>query len=77
MAGTSAYDQENKGPVLLAVMWTLTGLATVMVLARLFIRTKIIHAVGLDDWLIGFSMVSLSLLPAPGCYRQPTNPARF
>ncbi|PWY70298.1 hypothetical protein BO94DRAFT_502324 [Aspergillus sclerotioniger CBS 115572] len=57
MAGTTAYDEENKGPVLLAVMWTLTGLAMVMVLARLFIRTKIIHAVGLDDWLIGFSMI--------------------
>ncbi|PYI24826.1 hypothetical protein BO99DRAFT_439069 [Aspergillus violaceofuscus CBS 115571] len=57
MAGTPAYDQQNKGPVLLAVMWTLTGLATVLVWARLFIRTKIVRAFGLDDRLIAISMI--------------------
>ncbi|RAH48314.1 uncharacterized protein BO95DRAFT_62912 [Aspergillus brunneoviolaceus CBS 621.78] len=57
MAGTTAYDPENKGPALLAVMWTLTSLATVLVCARLVIRTKIIRAFGLDDWLIASSMI--------------------
>lgn len=63
MAGTPAYDQQNKGPVLLAVMWALTGLATVLVWARLFIRLKIVRAFGLDDRLIAISMVSSSWTP--------------
>ncbi|KAE8154066.1 hypothetical protein BDV25DRAFT_126749 [Aspergillus avenaceus] len=56
MATTTAYDEENKGPTLLAAMWSLTGLAAIMVAMRLFIRTKIIRNLGLDDWLIAVSI---------------------
>ncbi|KAL5365186.1 Alpha/Beta hydrolase protein [Aspergillus floccosus] len=58
MATDTAYDAQDKGPTLLVVIWTLTALTTLMVAVRLFIRTKIIRNLGLDDWLIAFSMVS-------------------
>lgn len=57
MATDTAYDAQDQGPALLVVIWTLTGITTVMVAVRLFIRTKIIRNLGLDDWLIAFSMV--------------------
>jgi hypothetical protein len=49
---------EDQGPTILAVMWSLTVLALVLVVARLCVRQRIIRNFGLDDWLIAFSMVS-------------------
>jgi hypothetical protein len=52
------YAQESKGPTVLAVCSTLTVVATLFVAGRLYVRTKILARVGLDDWLILLSMVS-------------------
>ncbi|KAL4889362.1 Alpha/Beta hydrolase protein [Aspergillus ambiguus] len=57
MLTQAEYDAQDQGPALLAVVWTLTGIATIMVSIRLFIRTRMIRNLGLDDWLIAFSMV--------------------
>ncbi|PYI00144.1 hypothetical protein BO71DRAFT_393762 [Aspergillus ellipticus CBS 707.79] len=54
---SSDYESQNKGPRILAVFWILTGLATVAVSARLFIRMKILRNPGADDWLVAVSMV--------------------
>ncbi|PWY88150.1 hypothetical protein BO70DRAFT_426996 [Aspergillus heteromorphus CBS 117.55] len=47
----------DKGPVLLAVMWSLTGFAALRVATRLYIRARIVSNLGLDDWWIPVSMV--------------------
>jgi hypothetical protein len=53
------YARETKGPTVLAVCSTLTVVATLFVAGRLYVRTKILARVGLDDWLILLSMVSV------------------
>ncbi|KAI9926251.1 hypothetical protein ASPWEDRAFT_115636 [Aspergillus wentii DTO 134E9] len=57
MALTEANASDDKGPKILAVLWTLTGLTAIMVIARLFIRSKMLRNMGLDDYLIAVSMV--------------------
>ena len=42
----------------MGVMVSLTALATVFVLLRLFVRIRLLRNVGMDDYLIGISMVS-------------------
>lgn len=49
---------ENRAPELLAVLWTFTTLALVVVLVKVYTRVKIIRETGLDDFLILFSMVN-------------------
>ncbi|KAJ5623787.1 hypothetical protein N7510_000096 [Penicillium lagena] len=51
------YAQQNKGPRILAVFWSLTALTLVVVIIRLFIRIRILRNTGLDDWLILASVV--------------------
>jgi hypothetical protein len=48
---------QDKGPTILAVACTLTTLSTFFVGARLYVRGKILHRIGLDDWLIILSLV--------------------
>lgn len=50
-------ENENRAPELLAVLWTFTTLALVVVLLKVYTRVKIIRETGLDDFLILFSMV--------------------
>jgi hypothetical protein len=50
--------RQDKGPTILAVCCTLTAVATLFVAARLYVRSKILARVGLDDWLIMLSMAS-------------------
>ncbi|RAL00135.1 uncharacterized protein BO80DRAFT_408880 [Aspergillus ibericus CBS 121593] len=47
---------DDKGPMILAVLWALTGLTTVLVIARMYIRTSLLHNLGADDWLIAASL---------------------
>lgn len=64
MAGSTANDEKQgggKGAEMMAVMWGLTGVTTFIVVARLFIRQKVLRVLGLDDWLIAISMVSTCL----------------
>ena len=61
MTSTSTVATEGKAPMLLAVIWTLTVLATACVVVRLCVR-KHMQNFGLDDWMIGASMVQSFLL---------------
>jgi hypothetical protein len=58
MVVTAENLHDDKGPKILAVLWTLTGLTTVMVTARVYIRLKLLRNFGMDDYLIVASMVS-------------------
>lgn len=61
MAATSNSDlnSQDKGPTILALQWTLTVLATIFVAARIFVRTTLVKRMGLDDYLIILSLVSI------------------
>ncbi|PYH88911.1 integral membrane protein [Aspergillus ellipticus CBS 707.79] len=48
---------DDKGPLILAVLWSLTGLTTVLVIARMYIRNSLLHNLGADDWLITTSLI--------------------
>lgn len=54
------YASEDRGPVALAVTVSLTAVSVAFVAARLFVRIKLLRNVGLDDYLIAGSMVTLS-----------------
>ncbi|KAI9039622.1 uncharacterized protein KD926_009214 [Aspergillus affinis] len=60
MAESTLNDTKQgrgKGAEMMAVMWALTGVTTFIVVARLFIRQKVLRVLGLDDWLIAVSMI--------------------
>ncbi|OQE25982.1 hypothetical protein PENFLA_c007G07809 [Penicillium flavigenum] len=59
MAGsmTDVAKTGDKGPEMMAVMWTMTALATLLVIARLCVRQRMLRNFGFDDWLIGASMI--------------------
>lgn len=57
MAVTAENLHDDKGPKILAVLWTLTGLTTVIVIARVYIRLKLLRNFGVDDYLIVASIV--------------------
>lgn len=57
MVVTSENLHDDKGPRILAVIWTLTGLTTLMVIARVYIRIAVLRSFGVDDYLIVISMV--------------------
>jgi hypothetical protein len=56
-----AVAAENKGPNILVPMWALTALTTVIVIARVWIRARVVKNMGPDDWLIMVSMVRSNL----------------
>jgi hypothetical protein len=61
MAITDDNRYDNKGPKILAVLWTLTGLTTLIVSARIYIRMVVLRNFGIDDHLILISMVRSSI----------------
>lgn len=65
----TSYASEDRGPVSLGVTVSLTALSTAFVVARLFVRIKLLRNVGLDDYLIAGSMVNLH---PPASQSQPT-----
>ncbi|KGO39830.1 hypothetical protein PEX1_010020 [Penicillium expansum] len=42
---------------MMAVMWSMTTLAMLLVIARLCVRQRMLRNFGFDDWLIGASMI--------------------
>lgn len=60
----NATRTDGKGPTIVAVIWSMTSLATIFVVARLCVRQRLLRNFGLDDWLIGISMVSIVLMPS-------------
>lgn len=61
-SGSQPVQTGTKGPAMMAVMWTLTTVATFLVVARLCVRQRLLRNFGLDDWLIGVSMVRILIL---------------
>ena len=57
-----AVMDDNRGPEFLAIFGTGTAIATVLVSLRLWVRSRIVRKVGLDDWIIAASMVGFSQL---------------
>lgn len=57
MAVTEKNMNDDKGPKILSVLWVLTALTTVMVVARIYIRLRMLKSFGVDDYLIVASMV--------------------
>ncbi|KAL4881813.1 hypothetical protein BJY04DRAFT_227598 [Aspergillus karnatakaensis] len=55
-APRSGSPSDDKGPKILAVLWGLTGFTTVVVVARMYIRGRVLRNFGLDDWLIAFAL---------------------
>lgn len=49
-------SDEDRGPQLLAMYWTECTVATIVVALRIYSRIKI-KGLGLDDWIILFTMV--------------------
>ncbi|KAL2855661.1 hypothetical protein BJX68DRAFT_217541 [Aspergillus pseudodeflectus] len=56
-APRTGHLSDDKGPKILAVLWGLTGVTTVIVAARMYIRGRMLRNVGVDDWLIVFSLL--------------------
>ncbi|KAJ5593874.1 uncharacterized protein N7459_000082 [Penicillium hispanicum] len=57
MVVTAENINQDKGPKILAVLWTLTALATLTVVARIFIRLRMLKAFGIDDYLIILAII--------------------
>jgi hypothetical protein len=57
---SEAYLHETKGVNILAPMWTLTMITTSVVIARIYIRARIVKKIGLDDWAIVVGLVRLA-----------------
>lgn len=55
---------EDRGDAAIAVFWTLTSIATVIVAARFYARW-LIRGIGLDDWMILVSLVSNKHITCP------------
>ena len=67
MALTAENINDDKGPKILAVLWTLTALTTLMVMGRIFIRVRMLKNFGIDDYLIVISMVRTLSVYFPPC----------
>ena len=57
-----AGGDRNTGPVLATIIIVFDVLATIFVLARLYVRSRIVKQIGLDDVFIVLSLVSVSHL---------------
>ena len=68
MSGTSAEVTANRGPSILAVSWTECAVAILIVSARMYARSFLIHNVGMDDWVMLLALVSFCLsFDSPPC----------
>ena len=56
--GPPPGGDQNKAPMLRAVLSSELSLATVVVGLRLFTRLKLIHSPGMDDWIMLATFVS-------------------
>ena len=58
IAGPPLGGDVTRAPLLYGVDWSMTGLALIFVVCRLFSRYRIIRKPGLDDFIITISIVS-------------------
>ena len=52
-----ALIDDDRGPTILALLYSGSAVAAAIVALRLWVRVKIIRNVGLDDWLVAASLV--------------------
>lgn len=52
------YLQQDKGPTIIATISTITALATVFVIFRIFVKGWMLMALTADDYIIVVSLVS-------------------
>lgn len=57
MSATPGSPSDDKGPRILSILWALTGFTTVVVATRIYIRCALLRKVGIDDYLIVFSLI--------------------
>ena len=57
---------QNKAPMLAAVMWSEATIAIVVVILRMYTRARLVRKVGWDDWIMLFTLVR-----AIPCLTQP------
>jgi hypothetical protein len=58
-----AREDVSNGAGIIAVVGTFTGISALFVAARLYVRIKLMRAIGLDDYLIVLAMVRLQQNP--------------
>jgi hypothetical protein len=55
---TANLPQDTRGAVVIATISVLLPLTVAIVGLRFFVRSKLLHAVGPDDWVILLALVS-------------------
>ena len=63
LSSPSAGSDQNRGSSILVTETIFVAIATILVLARLYVRSRMPNGLGLDDLFIVFGVVSLHLLP--------------
>ena len=77
--GFSPGGDQNKAPMLRAILSSELAVTTIVIIGRLFTRLKLIHSPGVDDWIMLFTYVgsfftSVFLI---GCLILYTNTTRL
>ena len=55
------FEDHSRGPELLAIFGTGTGVAAILVILRLWVRIRILRKVGTDDCIVFVSLVNLHI----------------
>lgn len=58
MEDTQAFKGANRGALILTVIWVECAIACIFVAARVYARTRLIHNMGIDDWMILWALVN-------------------
>ncbi|KAH8704232.1 hypothetical protein BGW36DRAFT_99434 [Talaromyces proteolyticus] len=48
---------QASGPAIVAVIWTFVSISSILVAARLYTRLRIVNKIGLDDYIMAFSLI--------------------
>lgn len=59
--GPNPNGDQNKGWTLLAVCWAFVICALITTILRIWIRSRLTRNLGIDDWVMVFAMVRLTL----------------
>lgn len=58
LEGSSAWKAQDKGPAILRVCWTFIAASTLFVIARVYVRTRILRMFHSDDYYVILGLVS-------------------
>jgi uncharacterized membrane protein YhiD involved in acid resistance len=61
VVGSPEWKAQDKGPGILITCWVVTAIATLFVIARIYVRGKIQGRLRSDDWWVMAGLVSLVL----------------